>query len=112
MKLAKGRIKDRRRVNDYYTQKAKKENFPARSVYKLEEIDQKHHLLKNGYKVLDLGCAPGSWLLYASQKVGPGGLIIGIDLQEVSGVFEPNTRIVQGGRSGADARTGGKRRAF
>ncbi|MGD9361563.1 MAG: SAM-dependent methyltransferase, partial [Desulfobacterales bacterium] len=43
---------------DHYTQQAKKERYPARSVYKLEEIQKKHRLIKKGDKVLDLGCAP------------------------------------------------------
>ena len=50
-----------KRWQDHYTRRAKKENFPARSVYKLEEIQRKYHLIKAGDAVLDLGCAPGSW---------------------------------------------------
>jgi 23S rRNA (uridine2552-2'-O)-methyltransferase len=65
---------------DAFTQKAKKEGYPARSVYKLEEIDRRVRLFKGGQKVLDLGCAPGSWLLYAAQKVGPSGRVRGVDL--------------------------------
>lgn len=73
-------IKDSKRVGDYYALKAKKEGYPARSVYKLEEFQVKHRLFKPGQKVLDLGCAPGSWSLYASQIVGPMGRVIGLDL--------------------------------
>ena len=47
---------------DYFYKKAKKEKYPARSVYKLEEIDRKYRLVKKGMKVLDLGCCPGSYL--------------------------------------------------
>ena len=68
---------------DHYTRQAKKERFPARSVYKLQEIQQKHQLIKKGYKVLDLGCAPGSWLLYAAKITGDQGRIVGIDLKPV-----------------------------
>lgn len=68
---------------DYYFQKAKKENFAARSVFKLQEIDERFRLLKAGYKVLDLGAAPGSWSQYASLRVGAGGRVMGIDLQPV-----------------------------
>ena len=57
---------------DHYFLKAKRENYPARSVYKLQELDEKFHLLKPGMKVLDLGAAPGSWSLFAAKKVGPG----------------------------------------
>jgi len=68
---------------DFYTRRAKRENFPARSVYKLEEIDRKYGLFKSGDKVLDLGCAPGSWLLYLAQKVGERGKVVGIDIVDL-----------------------------
>jgi 23S rRNA (uridine2552-2'-O)-methyltransferase len=67
------------RWQDHYTRKAKKEQFPARSVFKLEEIQKKHNIIKRGDAVLDLGCAPGSWLLYAAGLTGNTGRVIGID---------------------------------
>ena len=70
-----------RKVQDYYFKKAKKENYPARSVYKLEEAQKKYQFLKTGYAVLDLGCQPGSWSIYAAKIVGPKGLVVGVDLQ-------------------------------
>ncbi|MBF0574215.1 MAG: hypothetical protein HQK69_10755, partial [Desulfamplus sp.] len=54
---------------DHLTEKAKHDNYPARSVYKLMEIQKKFNILKKGDNILDLGCAPGSWLLYASQLI-------------------------------------------
>jgi len=72
-------------VQDYYFKKAKKEGYPARSVYKLEEAQQKHRLLHPGHRVLDLGCHPGSWSLYAAKVVGSRGLVVGIDLQKTTG---------------------------
>jgi len=48
-------------------------------VYKLEEIDRRFRLLRHGGRVLDLGCAPGSWLQYAARRVGSGGLVVGLD---------------------------------
>ena len=71
------------RKNEFYTILAKKEGFPARSVYKLKEIDEKYRIIKKGNRVLDLGCAPGSWLLYISQKVGNKGKVIGVDIGEM-----------------------------
>lgn len=71
-----------RKVQDYYYRKAKKDKYPARSVYKLEEIQRKHQLLRKGDSVLDLGCYPGSWSLYSSEVVGPRGVVVGVDLQE------------------------------
>ena len=68
---------------DHYYHKAKEENFAARSIYKLEEIDQKFKIIKPGMKVLDLGAAPGSWSQYLSQKVGDQGRVLGVDLIQV-----------------------------
>ncbi|MCP4107904.1 MAG: RlmE family RNA methyltransferase [Desulfobacteraceae bacterium] len=69
---------------DHYSRKAKKDRFPARSVYKLQEIQLKNNLIKKGNKVFDLGCCPGSWLLYAAELVGNRGLVVGIDLKPVT----------------------------
>lgn len=69
---------------DHYYRKAKEENFAARSVYKLEEIDKKFRLFQQGQTVLDLGASPGSWSQYSSQKVGSGGRILGVDLSPVT----------------------------
>jgi 23S rRNA (uridine2552-2'-O)-methyltransferase len=77
-------IKDRRRVDDYYSRKARQEGYPARSVYKIEEFNQKYHLFRRGQKVLDLGCAPGSWSRYAAEQVGGAGRVIGLDLNQVT----------------------------
>ncbi len=68
---------------DYYFQKAKAENYVARSVFKLQEIDDRFKILKTGYNILDLGAAPGSWSQYASKKIGPQGKVLGIDLQPI-----------------------------
>ena len=83
-------IKDRRRIDDHYSQRARKEGFPARSVYKLEEIDQKYRLFRPGQAVLDMGCAPGSWTLYAADKIGPKGRVIGVDLNPPEGATFPS----------------------
>jgi len=79
---------------DHYSQQAKKERFPARSVYKLEEIQKKHRLIKKGDTVLDLGCAPGSWLLYAAKLTGPKGRVIGVDLKPLSIQVSPHIKII------------------
>ncbi len=81
---------------DHYTQKAKKDKYPARSVYKLQEIQQKFTLIKKGDKVLDLGCAPGSWLIYAAETCGPKGSAFGIDLKEVSEKLPANAKAFKG----------------
>jgi 23S rRNA (uridine2552-2'-O)-methyltransferase len=69
---------------DYFFKKAKKENFAARSVFKLQEIDQRYRILRPGQKVLDLGAAPGSWSQFASQRVGASGRVLGIDIQQIT----------------------------
>ncbi len=68
---------------DYYFKKAKTENYAARSIFKLQEIDERFKILKPGYQVLDLGAAPGSWSQYVSNQVGRQGRILGIDLQPI-----------------------------
>ncbi len=70
-------------VRDAKFFEAKKRGFVARSALKLEELDQKHRILKPGLRVLDLGCAPGSWLQYAARRVGVQGQIVGVDIEEV-----------------------------
>ena len=78
-----------RTVKDFYYKKAKKDKYPARSVYKLEEALNKHKFICRGDSVLDLGCCPGSWSLYASEVVGPSGIVVGADLQEVTAMPRP-----------------------
>lgn len=81
---------------DHYTRKAKKEKYPARSVYKLQEMQKKYRLIRRGNRVLDLGCAPGSWLLYAAGIVGERGQVAGIDLKPVSIALPSNVLIYTG----------------
>jgi 23S rRNA (uridine2552-2'-O)-methyltransferase len=69
---------------DHYFRKAKQENFAARSVFKLEEIDKKLRIFKSHQMILDLGASPGSWSQYASQKVGEKGWVLGVDLSPVT----------------------------
>ena len=85
-----------KKVQDYYFKKAKKENYPARSVYKLEEAQLKYHFLKSGANVLDIGSYPGSWSIYASKILGPQGLVVGVDLQA-------GKRMQQSGRARIEA---------
>lgn len=73
---------------DHYFKKAKKDNYVARSIYKLEEIDLKYKLFKKNDFVLDLGAAPGSWSQYAVQRVGSRGFVVGVDLQPIKVAFE------------------------
>lgn len=85
------------KVKDHYYNKAKKENFLARSVYKLEEIDKKYKILEKNQNVLDLGYYPGSWTQYTSKKILPKGRVIGVDIQEINKklVGLPNVKLFQ-----------------
>lgn len=85
-----------KKVKDHYFNKAKKQGFAARSVYKLEEIDQRHTLLKKNMQVLDLGSAPGSWLQYVASQIGPGGRVVGVDLNPVEITLPPQGRAITG----------------
>jgi 23S rRNA (uridine2552-2'-O)-methyltransferase len=69
---------------DAFTREARQRGFPARSVFKLEEIDRRVRLLRPGQRVLDLGAAPGSWALYAAKKIGPSGKLVAIDLEPIA----------------------------
>lgn len=80
------------RRQDHLARRAKALGFPARSVFKLEEIDRRTQLLRTGQRVLDLGCAPGSWVRYIAQKIGPQGRVLGFDLQPVTIALPPHAR--------------------
>ncbi|MCA9642166.1 MAG: RlmE family RNA methyltransferase [Polyangiaceae bacterium] len=82
--------------NDHHTRAARAAGFPARSVYKLEEIQKRVRLLGAGKRVLDLGAAPGSWSKYAGQQVGPKGLVVAIDLSAIEEQLGANVHIAQG----------------
>jgi 23S rRNA (uridine2552-2'-O)-methyltransferase len=80
---------------DHYFKRAKKEGFPARSVYKLDEIDRRTRLLRPGHRVLDLGCYPGSWLEYCARAVGQRGLVVGVDIRPMSLKLPSHVHVLQ-----------------
>lgn len=65
---------------DYYWRKSKEEGYPARSVFKLQEIQERHHPLGKSHRVLDLGASPGSWSLYILDAKAGEGSVTGVDL--------------------------------
>ena len=76
-----------RQLNDPYVARAKREGFRGRAAFKLIEIDDKHHLLKPGARVLDLGAAPGGWSQVAARRVGSAqgkGKVVAIDRLELA----------------------------
>jgi 23S rRNA (uridine2552-2'-O)-methyltransferase len=98
---------------DYWQLKAQKEGYPARSVYKLSEMDEKFGLLKSAgktFRALDLGAAPGSWSLYVMRKIQQSGFLAAADLSALSrqydkGLFDQeNFFFIQGDITGAEVR--------
>ncbi|NPA94693.1 MAG: RlmE family RNA methyltransferase, partial [Thermodesulfobacteria bacterium] len=81
-------------IKDHYFYKAKKEGYPARSVYKLIEAQNKFKFLKPGQRILDLGAAPGSWTKYAAKVVGPKGVVVAVDLHRLK-VNMPNVFFIK-----------------
>lgn len=69
---------------------AKAEGYVARSAYKLIQINESRRLVRPGDRVLDLGCAPGSWLQVLAKMLGPGGMALGIDLKPVEVTLPAN----------------------
>ncbi len=81
---------------DAFTKAAKAQGYPARSVFKLEEIDRRVRLFREGQRVLDLGAAPGSWSMYAAQKIGRSGKLLAVDLTPITVTVGPNAALIQG----------------
>jgi 23S rRNA (uridine2552-2'-O)-methyltransferase len=98
---------------DHWSLKAQREGYPARSVYKLEELDKKFGLLSppgGALAALDLGAAPGSWSLYVLRKLGKRCLLTAADLSPLSrrydqGLFDgENCRFIQGDMTAPEIR--------
>ena len=77
-----------RKLHDKFFKQAKREGKLARSVYKLEELNRRERIIKKGDCVLDLGAAPGSWLEYIVETVGPEGVACAVDLKPIHKKFK------------------------
>ncbi|MFO7817208.1 MAG: RlmE family RNA methyltransferase [Thermodesulfobacteriota bacterium] len=84
-----------KKYRDHYFNKAKKDNYPARSVYKLKEMDRQFKLLKPGQRIMDLGAAPGSWTKYAAERIGDRGIVLAMDLNVLEIASAENIVFVQ-----------------
>jgi 23S rRNA (uridine2552-2'-O)-methyltransferase len=93
----KVRVKDKRKTqssrrwlerqfNDPYVARARREGYRSRAAFKLAEIDDKHHILKAGARVVDLGAAPGGWSQVAAKRVGSHGRVVAIDVLDMAPV--------------------------
>lgn len=81
---------------DHFYQKAKEAGYKSRASYKLVELNNSHHLLRAGMKVIDLGAWPGGWMQVALQRLGGSGKVVGIDLVEIEGFEQPNVLCIAG----------------
>ena len=81
---------------DYYYKKAKAEGKASRAAYKLLQLNERFRLVRKGMKTVDLGCAPGGWLIELCDLVGVSGRVIGIDLQPLKIPLPSQATFVQG----------------
>lgn len=90
---------------DYWSRKAFSEGYPARSVYKLKEMNEKFSLLKKSSSVLDLGAAPGSWTTFLLRNLGEGSKVVSCDLNPLAkDVRGENLTFLQGDLNNAEIR--------
>ncbi|RZV36392.1 MAG: 23S rRNA (uridine(2552)-2'-O)-methyltransferase RlmE [Chromatiales bacterium] len=83
-----------RQEKDPYVQRARREGWRSRAVFKLEEIDRKERFLKPGMVCVDLGSAPGSWSQYVTEKLGGRARIVAVDLLAMDAL--PEVEFIQG----------------
>ena len=88
--------KSKNKWADNFSKLAKEKGYPARSVFKLEEIQKNYRILKRGDKVLDLGASPGSWSLFALKIVGKEGKVVAIDLTDLKIPIFENIEFLKG----------------
>jgi 23S rRNA (uridine2552-2'-O)-methyltransferase len=84
------------RRKDAYYRRARAAGYRARSAYKLLDLDERFRVLHPGDLVIDLGAWPGGWLQVASERVGPSGEVLGVDVVDVEPLPAPNVRTVTG----------------
>ena len=80
--------------SDQYVKQSQADGYRSRASYKLIEIDDKYRLLKPGYRMLDLGCAPGGWTQVAAERVGSNGFILASDILPMDAL--PDVTFIQG----------------
>lgn len=84
----------KRQAKDPYVQKAKKSGYRSRSAFKLLEMQEKHHFIKPGFTVVDLGAAPGGWSQVLVNQVGRKGSVIAMDILPMEPI--PRVEFLQG----------------
>lgn len=91
-----------REIHDHWFREAKRKGYRSRAAFKLMQIDDRRGVLKKGDQVLDLGCAPGSWLQVIAARVGKKGRAWGIDLQDVAKGLPENVTALLGNAENPD----------
>ncbi len=82
--------------NEYYYKKAKRERYRSRAAYKLKQLNRKFDLIRRGYKVVDLGAAPGGWMQVTRELVAKEGFVLGVDLEEIEELGFDNVITLKG----------------
>lgn len=90
-----GRRWQKKRKEEHFYRKAKREGYRSRASYKLKQLDEKYELLGRGDVAVDLGAAPGGWLQVAREKVGEKGFVLGVDLESIEELDYQNVETVQ-----------------
>ena len=80
--------------DDPYVKLAQEAGYRSRAVFKLQEINDKDHILKAGRSVVDLGSAPGGWSEYAREILPDSTPIFALDILEMEPV--EGVTIIQG----------------
>ena len=86
----------RYRPQDGAYKKARSRGYRSRAALKLEELDRRFRLFTRGQRVVDLGCWPGGWLQVAARRVGPEGLVLGVDIVEIEPLGVENVTFLRG----------------
>jgi 23S rRNA (uridine2552-2'-O)-methyltransferase len=89
-----------RQDKDPYVDRAAREGWRSRAVYKLAEIDEREHLLRRGMSCVDLGAAPGGWSQYAIRQIGRTGKVWAVDLLPMESI--EGVELIQGDFTGPD----------
>src|SRR5260370_19031659 len=82
-------------AHDKFYRKAREQGLKSRAAFKLEEIIERFKLVREGARVIDLGCAPGGWLVILARAVGTRGRVVGVDLTECQ-TSAPNVATLAG----------------
>jgi 23S rRNA (uridine2552-2'-O)-methyltransferase len=82
-----------RQLQDPFVAAARAKGYRSRAAFKLTEIDDRHHVIRRGARVIDLGCAPGGWMQVAIER--GAAVVAGVDLLPVD-PLPPPAMLIQG----------------